>query len=171
MSAEPSRRQFVRSAACAACSAVVASACGTQDTVGGGGSPDEPIADVGRYPDGMRAATDPKDTVMPLCPGGGTYLTGPAADTVAVNTAAKVSGNYYIGRDSQGLFAVDVTCPHAGCATVLQAGSLTWVCPCHSSTFGFNGTLLQGPAATPLKRYFVCKDSAGRLVIDTSKRI
>ena len=171
MSADPSRRQFVKSAACAACSAFVASACGTQDTVGGGGSPDEPIADVGRYPEGMRAATDPKDTVMPLCPGGGTYITGPAADTVAVNTAVKVSGNLYIARDSQGLFALDVVCPHAGCPPTLQPNSLTWLCPCHASTFGFNGSLIQGPATRALYKYFVCKDSAGRLVIDTSKKI
>jgi Rieske Fe-S protein len=172
MSGEPSRRQFVKSAACAACTVFVANnGCGTQDTIGGGGSPDDPIADVGRYPDGMRPATDPKDTVMPLCPGGGTYITGPMAASVAVNTAVQVSGNYYIGRDSQGLFALDVQCPHAGCLPALQPGSLTWVCPCHSSTFGFNGSLIQGPAARALYRYYVCKDSAGRLVIDTSKKI
>jgi nitrite reductase/ring-hydroxylating ferredoxin subunit len=171
MSGEPSRRQFVKSAACAACTAFIANGCGTQDTIGGGGSPDEPIADVGRYPDGIRTPMDPKDTVMPLCPGGGTYVIGPAAASVAVNTTVKVSGNVYIGRDSQGLFAIDVTCTHQGCATVLQPNSLNWVCPCHGSTFGFNGSVVQGPALLSFPKYFVCKDAAGRLVIDTSKRI
>lgn len=40
--------------------------------------------------------------------------------------------------------AFDSTCPHRGCAVVVQDAGL--VCPCHNSRFSLTGTLEQGPA-------------------------
>lgn len=48
------------------------------------------------------------------------------------------------------LFLVDILCPHAGCTLRFNANEKTWDCPCHSSRFHYDGTLLSGPATKSL---------------------
>lgn len=151
----------------------MAMGCGGEGQGGGGGNdPNEPIGDPNSYPASPRQPMAPMDNNMPMCPSTASLIAGPQAKTLGVNQATGiVSGSLVICRNSDGVYALDLTCPHAGCRPTLQSGSQYWVCPCHGSTFELDGTFVLGPAQRPLKRYFVCEGSDGRLYIDTSKLI
>jgi cytochrome b6-f complex iron-sulfur subunit len=161
-----SRRQFIIAGA-GSCAAACAG-CGGD---GSGGSTTDPIGDPSYYPDSSRPPSAPMDTAMPQCGTTTGLLAGPMASAVSVNQAALVSGRIYVCRDSNGVFALDLTCTHASCQPGLSADSGIWVCPCHNSQFAFDGSLLKGPATRPLPRYYVCKGADGKLYVDTTKKI
>ncbi len=43
-------------------------------------------------------------------------------------------------------------CPHTGCNVVWNPSEVTWDCPCHGSRFSIDGSLLNGPAMSDLKK-------------------
>jgi cytochrome b6-f complex iron-sulfur subunit len=58
----------------------------------------------------------------------------------------------YVRRLASGeLVAVLASCTHQGCQPEPVGDRL--LCPCHGSEFGFDGTVLEGPAERPLTRY------------------
>lgn len=66
-----------------------------------------------------------------------------------VRIKGKKAGAY---RDRNGkLYLVDTTCTHMGCEVAWNAGDRTWDCPCHGSRFHYDGSVIEGPAAQPLK--------------------
>ena len=46
-------------------------------------------------------------------------------------------------------------CTHLGCAYHWEENKNDFLCPCHSSVFGVDGTVVSGPAPRPLDRYNV----------------
>lgn len=63
------------------------------------------------------------------------------------------SSNLIIARDSQGNFiALYDVCPHAGC-TIMFNGTNQFPCPCHGSVFDESGNVINGPAASGVKKY------------------
>ena len=44
-------------------------------------------------------------------------------------------------------------CTHLGCAYHWDEANRRFLCPCHSSTFGIDGTVVSGPAPRPLDRF------------------
>lgn len=57
-----------------------------------------------------------------------------------------------IGQPWEGCWvAMDRVCTHEGCEIVLQ--SSRYICPCHGSLFGTDGSVQAGPAPTPLTPY------------------
>lgn len=65
---------------------------------------------------------------------------------VAVN--GKTYGAYM--NEHNQLYLVDLLCPHMGCTLRFNDAEKTWDCPCHSSRFQVNGSILSGPATQPL---------------------
>jgi len=61
------------------------------------------------------------------------------------------STTYIVIRKSDGLLALDATCPHKGCIVAVESEGL--LCPCHNALFDpKNGDVLRGPASYPLDR-------------------
>ncbi|KQS91675.1 FAD-dependent oxidoreductase [Chryseobacterium sp. Leaf394] len=50
------------------------------------------------------------------------------------------------------LHLLSPVCPHTGCNVVWNPSEVTWDCPCHGSRFCIDGTLLNGPAMSDLKK-------------------
>jgi Rieske Fe-S protein len=72
-----------------------------------------------------------------------------------------------IGRDANGVYAMTLTCTHAGC-DMGQSGSVSsqgLFCGCHGSQFDANGGVVRGPATQPLDHFAVSVDSAGNLTV------
>lgn len=72
-----------------------------------------------------------------------------------------------IGRDSGGVYAMTLTCTHAGC-NIGQTGTVSpegLACDCHGSEFDANGAVVRGPATQPLDHFAVTVDSSGNLTI------
>jgi cytochrome b6-f complex iron-sulfur subunit len=88
--------------------------------------------------------------------------------SLPVGSLRAVSGEpVCIGRDSGGVYAMTLTCTHAGCdigatGDVSPSGLL---CGCHGSRFDANGNVVSGPAPSPLDHFAVTVDSSGNLTI------
>jgi glycine/D-amino acid oxidase-like deaminating enzyme/nitrite reductase/ring-hydroxylating ferredoxin subunit len=68
------------------------------------------------------------------------------------------AGGHSVGayRDpAQQVHAVSITCTHMGCRLNWNNGDTSWDCPCHGSRFDVDGSILDGPAVTPLKQIAV----------------
>ncbi len=65
-------------------------------------------------------------------------------------------------RIASSVYALSLVCPHLGCTVNLTAEH--FVCPCHGSTFGSDGKVLEGPADRALKRLQV-EDRGDSLVV------
>jgi glycine/D-amino acid oxidase-like deaminating enzyme/nitrite reductase/ring-hydroxylating ferredoxin subunit len=56
-------------------------------------------------------------------------------------------------RDDDGaVHAVSPICTHLYCQVGFNAAERSWDCPCHGSRFATDGTVIQGPAVSPLER-------------------
>lgn len=98
-------------------------------------------ADVGRHFVGDRLATARTGSVEELAPGSGAVL--------------RVDGERRaVYRDEEGrVHCVSARCTHLGCLVGFNRAERAWECPCHGSRFGVDGSVLQGPATAPLRRY------------------
>ena len=57
-----------------------------------------------------------------------------------------------VSRDGRGaVHAVSARCPHLGCIVAWNDAERSWDCPCHGSRFAQDGSVLHGPAVSPLE--------------------
>ena len=74
-----------------------------------------------------------------------------------------------IGRDEAGIYAMTLTCPHAGC-DMSRNGWVSWdsvYCSCHGSKFDRYGNVTSGPARSNLQHFDVTLDENGELTVDS----
>ncbi len=96
-------------------------------------------------------------------PAGGTTITSNKIDldiTLADNTALNSAGgsrfveSIIVINTGGGKFsALSNICTHAGCTVYYNSGSGKIECPCHGSVFTTSGSVIQGPATSPLRSY------------------
>lgn len=73
-----------------------------------------------------------------------------AGDSAIVEAEGETFATY---RAPDGeLFAVSPVCTHMGCKVRWNSVHTSWDCPCHGSRFRPDGTIIEGPAITPLRR-------------------
>jgi nitrite reductase/ring-hydroxylating ferredoxin subunit len=76
----------------------------------------------------------------------------------------------WLHKDGAGFYAVDGICTHLGCTVNLQSDG-TYYCPCHSSRFAQDGTVMHGPATLPLPFVKLSWSSDGQLVVDRAEQV
>jgi len=78
----------------------------------------------------------------------------------ALNTAGGTvltNGVIVANTGSSQFVALASACTHAGCTIGYSLANNNFPCPCHGSVFSITGSVLNGPADTPLKSYSVSK--------------
>lgn len=124
------------------------------------------------------AETDPAETTAPETTPTETADTAPGGSE-AVGTVADLDANGQILNESASvgpvliirppnspdeIVAVNPECTHQSCNVAWKAQQGLFVCPCHSSQFGPDGAVTQGPAGLPLATYTVEVDGENILV-------
>jgi cytochrome b6-f complex iron-sulfur subunit len=188
-----SRRQFCQFAA--SCSAVAAGLAGCVDGNGldtvatgpihpGDGEQPGPDASLLPQPDARPGTPDaaPLPDSRPGTPDGAplpdSSTSGPActtsttdvgaASSFTLNTATYFSsGNFFVVRDSGGLYALDAACTHEGYTLVVKSGQL--YCGRHGATFAYSGSVTRGPAFQPLNHYMMCTLASGHVAVEQSQ--
>ena len=56
--------------------------------------------------------------------------------------------------------AYSMVCTHQGCLTVIRNSGQQLQCDCHGSRFAADGTVLEGPAESPLPKFVTSYDQA-----------
>jgi Rieske Fe-S protein len=75
----------------------------------------------------------------------------------------------FLFRKGNSFRAASAVCTHLGC-TVNLAGE-GFHCPCHGSVFDGSGSVLSGPAPSPLTWFELTLSRDGHVVIDTSQSV
>ncbi len=63
-----------------------------------------------------------------------------------------------INTGDEDFVALSSVCTHQGCTVNYNASSNQLPCPCHGSVFATNGTVLNGPASSPLSTFDVSRE-------------
>lgn len=71
-----------------------------------------------------------------------------------VGTSAGLGDTLIVARiDAATVVTLSDICTHQQCGVALDAANMQMHCPCHQSNFAYDGTVIDGPALSPLKRY------------------
>jgi len=79
--------------------------------------------------------------------------------SLAENSALNTSGSSKIVRDiliintGTKIIALSSVCTHQGCTVGYNAGAGDIECPCHGSVYSTSGSVITGPAPSPLRSY------------------
>jgi len=131
------------------------------------------------YPN-QRSGSRPRPVTIPLdraldqfAEGEAFHFDAPAntafvlADGGGVNSAGDLTYGGFLTRAGGNLHCLAITCPHLGCNYALDGAGRAFECPCHGSRFSLSGSVLRGPATSPLSHLaFRPGDQAGTIVID-----
>ena len=87
---------------------------------------------------------------------------------VKVRPAGTQDTLYVVAAGGGRYVVLSPICTHLQCTVNLEGAQFR--CPCHGSTFDLEGTVLQGPATLPLRRYPVVVTPERELVIQFAER-
>ena len=145
--AEMNRRDFVLTAAVAACAACACSEISALPPGGSGGERERP---------------SPPPTGKVDC--------GPVSEYSKDGVFDKRmrQDKVIIVREGDSLHAMSAICTHKSCTVRHQNDQ--FACPCHSSKFGLDGKPTGGPARAALFRYAISINDAKHVIVDRSKK-
>ena len=67
-------------------------------------------------------------------------------------------GDLIIINTGDGFIALSNICTHQGCVVSYDSTANELPCPCHGSVFSTSGSVLEGPAESPLRKYEVTQE-------------
>lgn len=76
----------------------------------------------------------------------------------------------WLGRTTEGFYALSVVCTHLGCTPNYLAAETKIKCPCHGSGFKLDGINFEGPAPRPLERYKISLAEDGQILVDKTRK-
>ncbi|MGA2037835.1 MAG: Rieske (2Fe-2S) protein [Bryobacteraceae bacterium] len=77
---------------------------------------------------------------------------------------------WVVKRADSSVTAFGPQCTHLGCAYHWDDGRQQFLCPCHSSLFRIDGSVISGPAPRPLDRYETRVEN-GRLMLGSLRTV
>lgn len=103
----------------------------------------------------------------------GTIEAGVVADYPVGSLEAVGNTAVAVGRDAKGLYAMTLTCTHAGCNMAIDGNvSASGVyCSCHGSVFDANGGVTHGPAREPLAHFALTVDANGTITVHGDEEV
>jgi Rieske Fe-S protein len=153
---ELTRRQF-----CVVTGAgIAAGACGSSPQTGG--------ADLAAPAD---LTVRPPDLTDPSCPINNKLNVGPASMFVVGQQRFFLCAKMFVLRDAMGIYAMTAICTHEGCLINFAPATHDFECPCHLSTFNFNGDVTNQPATMPLGHFACSLDGNGNVVVDLGQPV
>ena len=91
---------------------------------------------------------------VPQGPSNIDFTVSTASGPLSANGGVIIQSGVIVARTNAGAFiAVAVACTHEGSTINYNAGSNSFICPNHGAMFDANGTVTNGPATLPLKKY------------------
>lgn len=82
-------------------------------------------------------------------------LTDPDFSALTAVGGSMVIDDIIIIHTGDGFVALSSVCTHQGCQVAYNPNSGNLPCPCHGSIFSITGSVLNGPASSPLEKYNV----------------
>jgi Rieske Fe-S protein len=148
---ELTRRQF-----CVVTGAgVVAGACGS--------SPQTSAPDLAAPHD---LTVVPPDLTDPSCPVNNKLNVGPSTMLAVGQQRFFLCAKLFVLRDALGIYAMTAICTHEGCTINFAPATHDFECPCHLSTFDFNGKVTNQPATMPLDHFACSLDGNGNVIVN-----
>jgi cytochrome b6-f complex iron-sulfur subunit len=88
---------------------------------------------------------------------GGVFSLGPISDLLNASDSLhnNPDGKFWLVQSQAGLLALYKVCTHLDCLSSWNEQDGRFICPCHGSQFGADGTYLSGPAPRSLDRFVV----------------
>lgn len=96
--------------------------------------------------------TNPDDNLLTI------DLTLPKYSSLGSAGGSVTEMDIIIINTGSAFIALSSICTHQGCGVTYSSGNDNLPCPCHGSIFSTTGSVLQGPATTPLKKYDVTQE-------------
>jgi len=102
----------------------------------------------------------------------GSLITAGKVDDFPPGSVTHISnGRFYLSRLPDGGFlALYQRCTHLGCNVPWDQAAGKFICPCHSSQFDAEGSVLNAPAPRPLDLFQITIEN-GEIKVDTSAPI
>jgi cytochrome b6-f complex iron-sulfur subunit len=105
---------------------------------------------------------DPTNGGSGLPPGGDLMIDLNSTQYSALNSQGGfvlVSG-IIVANTGSGFVALSSTCTHQGCTISYSSANNNFPCPCHGAVFSTSGSVITGPATSPVKKYTVTQDGS-----------
>ena len=102
-------------------------------------------------------ATDPNGYTPPAGTKINIDLSQPENAVLNTIGGSKIVQTILVVNTGPGYISLSSICTHEGCTVGYDSASEKILCPCHGSKFNTTGSIVTGPAATPLKSYPVSK--------------
>ena len=85
-------------------------------------------------------------------------LTDGKFSSLGATGGSVIEQSIIIFNTGNGFLALSSVCTHRGCAVEYDHSSGNVPCPCHGSVFSTTGSVMNGPAESPLKKYDIAQE-------------